>query len=458
LDSGALAHRENVLVATIGAILIASLCINLVLHVYTPTGVETVWTHEGRFLRSRQGADSWKAMEAARAYAREHSQGLYEHVFFADAVKFQYPPTALLLIGDLERPALNRISWMATLIAAGLAAAILRRAIGTRWGRREPQPRVGIARDALVVIAALTFYPLIKAYSLGQIQAWLNTLFAILVLTWMMNAKALAGAALGLMCLVKPTYGLLYLWGLLRREMRFVVSGVLVIAVGLAMSLWRYGLHDHLEYLQVLSFIARRGESFYPNQSINGLLNRALFNGSNLEWQAHEFAPVNPVVYAGSMIALVALGAASLRRPERSAGSAIDLAIATLWLTVTAPVAWEHHYGILVPIYAAVSPFVIVQRPVGRFTGPTIALSYLVASNYFQFTNRFADTRLNPLQSYLLGAALLLWLLLYRSVHARVDASVATAASFDRQDAPRARRAALAGLSVWRRPFRSRSS
>jgi len=132
LDSGALAHRENVLVATIGAILIASLCINLVLHVYTPTGVETVWTHEGRFLRSRQGADSWKAMEAARAYAREHSQGLYEHVFFADAVKFQYPPTALLLIGDLERPALNRISWMATLIAAGPTASVRFRRGSTR--------------------------------------------------------------------------------------------------------------------------------------------------------------------------------------------------------------------------------------------------------------------------------------------------------------------------------------
>jgi len=453
LNNGAFAHRESVLIATIAAILVASLCLNVALHVSTPTGVDTVWAHEGRFLRSAQGADSWKAMEAARAYARDHSEGLYEHVFFADAVKFQYPPTALLLIGGLERPALNRISWFATLIVAGLAALILRRAMATEWGEGERPLRARVSLDVLVVIAALTFYPLIKAYSLGQIQAWLNLLFATAVFAWMMGARSVAGAAVGLMCLVKPTYGLLYLWGLLRRETRFVMSGALVIGAGLAVSLWRYGLHDHIEYLQVLSFIARRGESFYANQSVNGLLNRALFNGSNLEWQGHEFAPIHPVVYAGTTVAFVALGLASLWRPRRSAGSAIDLAIAALWVTLTAPVAWEHHYGILVPIFAAVTPFVIVRRPLGRYTGAALAAGYFVAANYFQFTNRFVDTWLNPLQSYLLGAALLVWMLLYRSVHARVGVPVLNAVSFDRPG----RQPAIPGVSVWRRPFRSRS-
>jgi hypothetical protein len=451
-------RREDVLAAAIGAILLASLCINLVLHLSTSTSVDTVWTDEGRFLRSVQGADSWKAMEAARAYAREHSEGLYEHVFFADAVKFQYPPTALLLIGVLDRPALNRISWIATLIAAGLAAAILRRALRTSWGEHEREPVAGVALAALVVIASLTFYPLIKAYSLGQIQAWLNALFAALVLAWMTGRKGAAGAALGLMCLVKPTYGLLYVWGLLRRETRFVISGVVVIGMGLGVSLWRYGLHDHVEYLQVLSYIARRGESFYANQSVNGLLNRALFNGSNLEWQDHEFAPFHPVVYAGTMIAFVALGVASLRRPERNAGATIDLATAALWVTLTAPVAWEHHYGILVPIYAAITPLVLARCPLGRFTGAGLALSYLVAANYFQFTNHFAGTWLNPVQSYLLCAALLAWMMLYRSAHARVDAPVVTPVSSRVSFRADNRRAAFPGISAWRRPSRYRSS
>ena len=95
---------------------------------------------------------------------------------------------------------------MATLIAAGLVAAILRKAIAIDWNEDVRHPSTALALDALVVLAALTFYPFIKAYSLGQIQMWLNVLFGIVVLAWMMGAPGAAGAALGLMCLVKPTY------------------------------------------------------------------------------------------------------------------------------------------------------------------------------------------------------------------------------------------------------------
>jgi alpha-1,2-mannosyltransferase len=419
LDSRAFVRAPGTLVVAIAGVLVASLVFNLVLHLSARTGVETVWIHDGRFLRGVQGADSWKAMETARAYTRAHASGLYEQVFFTDAVKFQYPPTALILFGALERPALNAISWFATLMAAGLTALILRRAVATAWGDQPWPPGAAFAVDTLVVLAALTFYPFIKAYSLGQIQTWLDLLFAAVVLAWMMGARGLAGAALGVICLVKPTYGLLYLWAALRRESRFVAFGAVVIGAGLALSLWRYGLHDHVEYVRVLSYIARRGEAFYANQSINGVLNRMLFNGSNLEWYDHEFAPVHPVVYAGTILAFVLFVAASLRRPERGAGTVVDLSIVALATTLTAPVAWEHHYGILLPIYAAVTPFIVAERPCGRWTVAALVGSYLVAANYVQFTNHFADSRLNVIQSYLLGAALVVWALIYRAAHAR---------------------------------------
>ena len=124
-------------------------------------------------------------------------------------------------------------------------------------------------------------------------------------------------------------------------------------------------MHDHVEYLRVLSYIGRRGETFYANQSINGALNRLLFNGSSLEWQYHEFAPPHPLVYAGTLAAFVILVAAALKRPARGAGGVVDLSIAALATTLTAPLAWEHHYGILLPIYAAVTPFVIVAASAG---------------------------------------------------------------------------------------------
>ena len=290
--------------------------------------METTWTHVGRFLHRVQGADSWKPMETARAFTRTHATGLYEQIFFTDHVKFQYPPTALLFFGALERPTLNLISWFATLVTAGLVAVILRVAIACSWDGGEGSGNLSLALDALVLVAALTFYPFIKAYSLGQIQASLNLLFAFVMLAWMRGRRGVAGAALGLICLVKPTYGLVYVWGALRREWRFVAFGALVAGGGLALSLWRYGLHDHLEYPRVLSYIAARGEAFYANQSINGVLNRLLFNGSNLEWHDHAFPPVNPLVSSGTFAGFVLLFVASVWHPRRGAGGAVDLSVA----------------------------------------------------------------------------------------------------------------------------------
>ncbi len=405
------------LTAGIAVALAISAAITGALYVVSSAGVETVWFHDGRLLRLIQGADSWKPMELARAYARTHATGLYQQVFFTDHVKFQYPPTALLAFGSLERPSLNLISWLATVFTAGLAVPILRRSLAAERIARVPGPASLLALDAVVVIAALTFYPLLKAYSLGQLQAWINLLFALLMLAWLAGARAAAGVMLGAMCLLKPTYALLFIWAGARRQWRFVAAGGAVLAAGVAVSLWRYGLADHLDYLRVLAYIGRRGEAFYANQSFNGALNRLFSNGASLDWHYEAFAPVHPWVSTGTTAAFLGLGAAALRRPRQDAGSALDLSIAALALTMTSPLGWEHTYGILVPVYAAVLPVVIRRRPLGRWTAAALAASYIVSAGYFQFTNRFAATPLNPLQSYLLAAALLLWLLLWRTAH-----------------------------------------
>jgi len=356
-------------------------------------------------------------MEVARAYAGSHHSGIYDEVFFNKGVKFQYPPTALLLFGPLRRPTLNGLSWIATVLTAVIAGAIVRRSLQRAYPAAERQ-NLSPWLDILTVVAALSFYPLIKAYTLGQIQSWLNLLFASAMLLWITGARATAGAVVAIMCLIKPPYALLFVWGALRREWPFVRTGIAVVAGGLALSLWRYGLGDHLAYVRVLSYIGRHGEAFYPNQSFNGVLNRLLFNGSNLEWRYYEYAPVNAFVVAGTIAAFIVFVALSLWPPGKdTAGSVLDFSVVSLAITMTAPVSWEHHYGILVPIYAAITPEVIARLPLGRWTLPALAASYVLAANYFLFTNRFAATWLNPLQSYLLAGALLLWLLMYRTAH-----------------------------------------
>ena len=55
------------------------------------------------------------------------------------------------------------------------------------------------ARVVIVLALALTFYPLVKAYTLGQIQNWLNGLFALALWFWVSGRKVPSGILIALM-------------------------------------------------------------------------------------------------------------------------------------------------------------------------------------------------------------------------------------------------------------------
>lgn len=355
-------------------------------------------------------------METARAYLITHRSGLYEEIFFTRGVKFQYPVTALLFMGSAGRGMLNPVSWMSTLLTAVISAVILRRAL--RNAGDAESGAWGAALFAASVFLGLTFYPLVKAYSLGQIQTWLDAAFALWVLCWMGGYRGRSGVLLGFMCLIKPTFALLLGWAVVRREWGTLLAAVATFAIGSAVAIWRYGGANVFGYLRVLSFLGRRGEAFYPNQSFNGVLNRLVGNGSNLEWRYFEFPAVHPAVVAGSAIALVVLVALAWFVPAGTAGEGgvVDLCLSALTATVTAPIAWEHHYGIMLPMYAAVTPRLLLDRPFGAGTIPALAVSFVAAANFVPQANRLAATALNPLQSYLLGSALLMLALMYSTV------------------------------------------
>ena len=84
------------------------------------------------------------------------------------------------------------------------------RAVGVRPGQT---PWSGAVRLLSAAALAATFYPLVKAYSLGQIQVWIDALFAVLVATWG-RRPAVSGACLGVMCLIKPQFALIGAWAL----------------------------------------------------------------------------------------------------------------------------------------------------------------------------------------------------------------------------------------------------
>lgn len=388
---------------------------------------ETVLQHSWDVLRGRSGDDSWDPSAAALRQVRSGAAvPLYTEIFFKRGIRYQYPPSALFALASMEwiapartliddvryagpRPTINdMIGWLFLLLTAAATAALLE--IGLR---RRGIPRGGAAMFALRLAAVagltLTFYPLVKAFTLGQIQTWVNGAFAAALLCWVTGRKAGAGALVAFICLIKPHYGLLLVWAALRGEWRFVYAGGAAIAAGLAASIGLLGWENHLDYLRVLSFLSERGESYYPNQSINGLLNRLMSVGdpqqfNNVFWREAHFPPFTPLVYAGTLASsILILGLALLRRRRANdPGRTLDFCTMVLSLTIASPIAWEHHYGVLLPIMAVLYASVFGDRARTAW----LALCYVLAANLFIAANALAPSVLNVAQSYLFVAAL----------------------------------------------------
>jgi hypothetical protein len=161
-------------------------------------------------------------------------------------------------------------------------------------------------------------------------------------------------------------------------------------------------------------FHLRHGETYFPNNSVNGIVNRLLFNG-NLYWSYTEFAPPNPIVFWATQLAFLAFLAVGLKRAAFREGgrpSVFDLGAVMLCAVMASPVAWEHHYGIAMPLF--VLAFFGVYR--GREASPALVaglwISWTLAANFTQLVVYLGPTYFNILQAHLfLGCLWLVWFL-----------------------------------------------
>jgi len=78
--------------------------------------------------------------------------------------------------------------------------------------------------------------------------------------------------------------------------------------------------------------------------------------------------------------------------------------------TIASPIAWEHHYGVMLPLFA-----IGLARRLGQPSAREpdwllieLVAAWALAANYLAFLNVFSATWLNILQSYLLFAGALL--------------------------------------------------
>ncbi len=377
------------------------------------------------FARAAPADDSMRTMyPAIRFLVADRRAQVYRRIFFQDHIKFQYSAASLLPYYALARSgvsshALFRISRLCTWIAVW-GMVLLTVAIVLRVLRLNPWKRQVWRSNLLLIVAVglavLFFGPVVFAFDLGQIQTLLTLGITAAFYCWMTGRERTAGALLGVMVLVKPQYGLFVLWALLRKRYGAALSCMTCMAAGILLSCIVFGLQNNLDYLAVLRSIGSTGESFVLNQSMNGLLNRLLFNGDNLRWDDFSYAPFNPVVYAGTLLSsLVLIGAALFFRWGDRRGRTADFAAILLVATAASPIAWDHHYGILAPILAWMWFGDYAWRSCRR-DRVLLALAYLLTANYFLPVLALASIPVaNILESYMYFGAVLALFLLFQS-------------------------------------------
>jgi len=399
--------------------LLNGLALNLVVAVlpWTPEH-KTGLNYSVRALLVNGGTDSWGQMATALAEFRAHPDlPLYQRMFYGRHLRFPYPPTSLLVTEAIERLGLgvtflNLVSWLAVVATAALVAGLLIRGLDDGAPARLDRAD-RIVLSALAVASTLTFYPVVKGFALGQTQTWINLLLGGSLWLWMARAERGAGVTAALATLLKPHYALLVLWAATRRRLAFCLSFGATILLAVLVSVRVFGVRNHLDYVWMLGYVSRHGESYFANNAFNGFLHRLLLNGENLDWHTDRYPPVNAWVVAGTLFASTTLLSACLlwRRHGPDAGKAPDLMIAMLTCVMASPVAWEHHYGVLLPLYAALLPLAL------RLPKPPLvwlAVSYVLTSNYFSVTKLAAGTSLNFVQSWILFGALIVLVCLYR--------------------------------------------
>jgi hypothetical protein len=345
---------------------------------------------------------------------------IYQTVFFTDKIKFQYPLSSLLPLYVLERWGwgsdrifrfLNLFSWLAFWITLAISARLLISSV--QYTSTSDKDSRADSRILVVaaVIGGILFYPLLRSYALGQAQIFLSLLFAISLQSWLEHRYAASGVTWGLMCLIKPQYGLMIVWFTLRRKFSALAASGFTLAAGICLTGSLFGWHEQFQYLKVLRFISAHGESYWRNESINGLLNHLFFNGVNLNWEPNSFAPYQSFIYALTVITSLVIIALAWFWPfsneERS--GPIDFAAMAISATVASPIAWEHHYGILFPIFA-----VLAGRSSRARNVKLLVLAYVLIANGWGPLNTLAGVPvLNALQSMRLFGVMVLLGLLY---------------------------------------------
>jgi hypothetical protein len=365
------------------------------------------------FWSLRQWTDSWLPMMKSLDYFHANpTKPLYFAPLYDTLI---YSLVSLLPLAFLRKIGMADPAMMRTLVIASFLAVIGIIVCVLLMGKKLLARRGAELRwqSVLAVVLAVLFcYPLLKGFALGNAQTFLSFGFALLLLLWTEGHERSAGVTALLLTCVKPQYVLILIWMLIRKRWNAAIAFLVAGAVGFAIAVAVFGLHNNLDYVTVLSSLSHKAQSHYGNQSMFGTVNRMIFNGENLGYTPYVYTPYIPWVYRLTVATALALLCLALFFPwGKLKGSTADLAVIGIVSVASSPMAWEHHYGIVLGVFGWMwFAYGAKQQKRPWLTGLAF---FLMVNELSGFNYLWHYRGWNLLQSYMyLGALLLMGILM----------------------------------------------
>lgn len=315
-------------------------------------------------------SDSWDPMHIASDHWDKHdnSSPIYTENLIKKNIRFQYLPSTLFIPQFINKFNINKsIFYDTSAYIFIFITAYLVFKIFLSLTEQHPQLKIHQTKDyyffAGILVLTLLYFPILQAAVFGNIQIWLNALFAMAMICMIKNKQIFSGICIGLASTVKPQFGLLLVWAIVRKNWSFVLGFIPTFTLIVICGIATFGLENHFDYLNALTHLSEHGESYHHNQSMNGLLNRIFSVNSpndyanlNREYLYQPFPPFNPWVYFPTLISSLLIITLCLVSKGATTQDAmlIDFSLMSVGLTLASPVTWIYHYGILLPISAAV--------------------------------------------------------------------------------------------------------
>lgn len=196
------------------------------------------------------------------------------------AVRYLYPPTALLLFIPMQVLPFTVAVWLWLTISIGLVAAtiyLLSRLLVKRWSVKD---------WVIILLAVLLFAPLYTTLRSGQVNILLTFLFVLQLFLFRKKYFIWTGCVLVIMTLIKLFPVVLILYYLIKKQFSVVGYAIISSMLLLGISIGIFGVQPHVTYLQKIperafEGIHTEGITRHNNMTLNAVIQRLYLLNDN---------------------------------------------------------------------------------------------------------------------------------------------------------------------------------